>query len=162
MFKLTKKDIHLNQSATGKIQAIKSIAQALVDADLVEDGYSEEIQQCEQQAASYLDNGIAIIPTTVSRHLIKKAGVQIFHFPQGIVWGENGKLAYIVIGIAANSDEQLTFLDKLTRNISKDGIEEKIKNIKTVEDVINILTGKNDKVTLLEHTIDALLDSIIF
>ncbi|MCO6523937.1 MAG: fused PTS fructose transporter subunit IIA/HPr protein [Candidatus Schmidhempelia sp.] len=145
MFELITKDVHLNQSAPDKTQAIKNIAQALVDAGLVEDGYSEGMLQREQQAATYLDNGIAIPHgTTTTRHLVKKTGVQVFHFPQGVAWGEDGQLAYVAIGIAASSDEHLTLLRQLTRVLGEDSIEEQIKNVKTAEDMINILTGKNE------------------
>jgi multiphosphoryl transfer protein len=145
MFELITKDVHLNQSAPDKTQAIKNIAQALVDAGLVEDGYGEGMLQREQQAATYLDNGIAIPHgTTTTRHLVKKTGVQVFHFPQGVIWGEDGQLAYVAIGIAASSDEHLSLLRQLTRVLGEDGIEEKIKNVKTAEEMINILTGNND------------------
>jgi hypothetical protein len=67
-----------------------------------------------------------------------------------------------VIGMATNPDEQRTFLRQLTRSVGKNNIEEKIENIKTVKELINILTGKNNTVRLREHFIDSLLDSIIF
>ena len=44
--------------------------------------------------------------------MVKKTGVQVFQFPQGIEWGE-GNIAYIVIGIAARSDEHLAFTSSI-------------------------------------------------
>lgn len=68
------------------------------------------MQKRENQASTYLGNGIAIPHGTVeTRHNVLQTGVQVFQFPQGIDW-DNGHKAYIVIGIAAKSEEHLTLL----------------------------------------------------
>ncbi|WP_392566905.1 fused PTS fructose transporter subunit IIA/HPr protein [Utexia brackfieldae] len=145
MFELVAKDVHMNQSAQDKTQAIKSIAQALVEAGFVEEGYGEGMLQREQQAATYLDNGIAIPHgTTTTRYLVKKTGVQVFHFPQGVKWGDEDQLAYVAIGIAASSDEHLELLRQLTRVLGDDDVEDRLKQVKSADDIVAILTGKSE------------------
>ena len=144
MFHLVKEDIHLNEQATNKTEAIKKVAAALTSAGFVEEGYVDGMLEREAQAATYLGIGLAIPHgTTKTRHLVKKTGVQVFCFPNGVEWGDDGEKAYLAIGIAASSDEHLELLRQLTHVLSADGIEKRIKNIKSTDEAIAILTGKS-------------------
>ena len=143
MFHLVKEDIHLNEQAPNKTEAIKKVAAALTSAGFVEEGYVDGMLEREEQAATYLGIGLAIPHgTTKTRHLVKKTGVQVFCFPNGVEWGDDGEKAYLAIGIAASSDEHLELLRQLTHVLSADGVEERIKNIKSADEAIAILTGK--------------------
>lgn len=143
MFHLVKEDIHLNEQAINKTEAIKKVAAALTSVGFVEEGYVDGMLEREAQAATYLGIGLAIPHgTTKTRHLVKKTGVQVFCFPNGVEWGDDGEKAYLAIGIAASSDEHLELLRQLTHVLSADGIEERIKNIKSTDEAIAILTGK--------------------
>ncbi|WP_392564412.1 fused PTS fructose transporter subunit IIA/HPr protein [Orbus wheelerorum] len=148
MLQLTKDDIYLDQQADNKQEAIKKIASALTQQQFVEEGYVEGMLAREAQAATYLGSGIAIPHgTTTTRHLVKKTGVQVFYFPDGVIWGDEGEKAYIAIGIAASSDEHLTILRQLTHVLGDDDVEERIKQIKTVDDVVALLTGQSNSET---------------
>ncbi|MCO6548325.1 MAG: fused PTS fructose transporter subunit IIA/HPr protein [Gilliamella sp.] len=143
MFHLVKENIHLNEQATNKTEAIKKIATALTNAGFVEDGYVDGMLEREAQAATYLGIGLAIPHgTTKTRHLVKKTGVQVFCFPNGVQWGDDGEKAYLAIGIAASSDEHLELLRQLTHVLGAEGVEERIKKIQSADEVIAILTGK--------------------
>lgn len=143
MFHLVKEDIHLNEQAANKSEAIKKIAAALTSAGYVEEGYVDGMLERESQAATYLGIGIAIPHgTPKTRHLVKKTGVQVFCFPQGVEWGDDGEKAYLAIGIAASSDEHLELLRQLTHVLGADGVEERIKKIQTADEALAILTGK--------------------
>ncbi|WP_392553260.1 fused PTS fructose transporter subunit IIA/HPr protein [Orbus wheelerorum] len=148
MLQLTKDDIYLDQQADNKQEAIKKIASALTQQQFVEEGYVEGMLAREAQAATYLGSGIAIPHgTTTTRHLVKKTGVQVFYFPDGVIWGDEGEKAYIAIGIAASSDEHLTILRQLTHVLGDDDVEDRIKQIKTVDDVVALLTGQSTSET---------------
>ncbi|MCX8580738.1 fused PTS fructose transporter subunit IIA/HPr protein [Gilliamella sp. B3482] len=143
MFHLVKEDIHLNEQVANKSEAIKKIAAALTSAGYVEEGYVDGMLERESQAATYLGIGIAIPHgTPKTRHLVKKTGVQVFCFPQGVEWGDDGEKAYLAIGIAASSDEHLELLRQLTHVLGADGVEERIKKIQTADEALAILTGK--------------------
>ncbi|MCX8650290.1 fused PTS fructose transporter subunit IIA/HPr protein [Gilliamella sp. B2776] len=144
MFHLVKENIHLNEQAPNKTEAIKKVAAALTSAGFVEEGYVDGMLEREAQAATYLGIGLAIPHgTTKTRHLVKKTGVQVFCFPNGVEWGDDGEKAYLAIGIAASSDEHLELLRQLTHVLSADGVEERIKNIQSADEAIAILTGKS-------------------
>ena len=120
MFNLPENNIHLSATADNKQQAIEMAANALVQDGYVEAGYLQGMLAREQQTSTFLGNGIAIPHGTLeTRDMVKKTGVQIFQFPQGIEWGE-GNTAYIVIGIAARSDEHLALLRQLTHVLGDD------------------------------------------
>ena len=142
MLELSESNIHLNANAADKQQAIEMAASALVQADNVENGYLQGMLAREQQTSTFLGNGIAIPHGTLdTRSMVKKTGVQVFQFPQGIEWGE-GNIAYVVIGIAARSDEHLPLLRQLTRVLSDEDTAEKLAKITDVAEFRAILMGE--------------------
>ena len=142
MLELSESNIHLNANAADKQQAIEMAASALVQADNVENGYLQGMLAREQQTSTFLGNGIAIPHGTLdTRSMVKKTGVQVFQFPQGIEWGE-GNIAYVVIGIAARSDEHLSLLRQLTHVLSDEGTAAKLAKITDVAEFRAILMGE--------------------
>ena len=142
MLELSESNIHLNANAADKQQAIEMAASALVQADNVENGYLQGMLAREQQTSTFLGNGIAIPHGTLdTRSMVKKTGVQVFQFPQGIEWGE-GNIAYVVIGIAARSDEHLSLLRQLTHVLSNEDTAAKLAKITDVAEFRAILMGE--------------------
>ena len=142
MLELSESNIHLNANAADKQQAIEMAASALVQADNVENGYLQGMLAREQQTSTFLGNGIAIPHGTLdTRSMVKKTGVQVFQFPQGIEWGD-GNIAYVVIGIAARSDEHLSLLRQLTHVLSDEDTAAKLAKITDVTEFRAILMGE--------------------
>ena len=142
MLELSESNIHLNANAADKQQAIEIAASALVQADNVENGYLQGMLAREQQTSTFLGNGIAIPHGTLdTRSMVKKTGVQVFQFPQGIEWGE-GNIAYVVIGIAARSDEHLSLLRQLTHVLSDEDTAAKLAKITDIAEFRAILMGE--------------------
>lgn len=141
MLQLSQNDIQLAQAQSNKLDAIRSIAADLSAKGLVEAGYVEGMLNREAQNSTFLGNGIAIPHgTTDTRDLVKETGVAVHHFPAGVDWGD-GNTVYVAIGIAAKSDEHLGILKQLTKVLSADGVEEKLKQAKTENDIIALLNG---------------------
>lgn len=142
MFQLSQQDIHLGAAASGKQEAIRQVAAALTSAGCVSAGYVDGMLQRELQTSTYLGNGIAIPHgTTDTRDLVLNTGVQVFQFPQGIEWGE-GQTAYVVIGIAARSDEHLALLRQLTHVLSDDSVAEQLAKTTSTEELRSLLMGE--------------------
>lgn len=142
MLELSESNIHLNANAADKQQAIEMAASALIQADNVENGYLQGMLARELQTSTFLGNGIAIPHGTLdTRSMVKKTGVQVFQFPQGIEWGE-GNIAYVVIGIAARSDEHLSLLRQLTQVLSDEDTAAKLAKITDVAEFRAILMGE--------------------
>jgi len=142
MLSLSSNDIKLNQSPANKQQAIKSLAQDLVNKTYVETNYVEGMLAREAQNSTYLGNGIAIPHGTVAtRDLVNRTGVQLHHYPHGVDWGD-GQTVYLAIAIAAKSDEHLAILKQLTNVLSADGVEQQLQQCDNAETIVTLLNGK--------------------
>ncbi len=142
MFQLELKAIKPGAQATDKQDAIRQVAAALAAAGNTGEGYVNGMLAREHQTSTYLGNGIAIPHgTTDTRDLVLKTGVQVFQFPQGISWGED-QTAYVVIGIAAKSDEHLELLRQLTHVLSDDSVAEQLRKTDSAETLRSLLMGE--------------------
>ncbi|MEZ8152798.1 fused PTS fructose transporter subunit IIA/HPr protein [Vibrio splendidus] len=158
MLKLSKSDITLGQTAEDKFKAIQNIAGDLTAKGLVDSGYVEGMLNRENQNSTFLGNGIAIPHgTTDTRGLVKETGVAVHHFPEGIDWAD-GNRVYVAIGITAKSDEHLGILKQLTKVLAADGVEEKLKQAKSEDEIIALLNGE----VQLEADLDASLVQLLF
>lgn len=159
MFNLPENNIHLAVQATNKQQAIEMVAAALERAGYVESGYLQGMLARELQTSTFLGNGIAIPHGTLeTRSMVKDTGVQIFQFPQGIEWGE-GNIAYVVIGIAARSDEHLTLLRQLTHVLGDEDVAAQLATLQDVKKFRAILMGESDEVTVKSDDIHLNIDT---
>lgn len=148
MFQLSVHNIHPGEQAGSKEEAIRQIATALVQTGNVGVGYVDGMLAREQQTSTFLGNGIAIPHgTTDTRDQVLKTGVQVFQFPQGVLWGE-GQVAYVAIGIAASSDEHLGLLRQLTHVLSDDSVAEQLKTATTAEELRALLMGEKQSEAL--------------
>lgn len=159
MLNLSAKNIRLNGSAANKEEAIKLVAAGLVTNGNVENGYEAGMLAREQQTSTFLGNGIAIPHGTLdTRGLVKETGVQIIQFPKGIEWSE-GNTAYVVIGIAAKSDEHLTLLRQLTTVLSDEEAAEKLAKTQDVQEFADILSGKKTLPAIAEENLSLNIDT---
>ncbi|MGC6386372.1 fused PTS fructose transporter subunit IIA/HPr protein [Ewingella sp. S1.OA.A_B6] len=152
MFQLSQQDIHLGALANNKEEAIRQVAAALTQAGRVSEGYVDGMLQRELQTSTYLGNGIAIPHgTTDTRDLVLDTGVQVFQFPQGIEWGDD-QTAYIVIGIAARSDEHLGLLRQLTHVLSDDSVSARMAKTDSAEELRSLLMGEKNAAEFIFDT----------
>ncbi|MDG6895530.1 fused PTS fructose transporter subunit IIA/HPr protein [Volucribacter amazonae] len=159
MFNLPEDNIHLAAKADNKQQAIEQVAQALEQAGYVEAGYLQGMLAREQQTSTFLGNGIAIPHGTLdTRNMVKNTGVQVFQFPQGIEWGE-GNLAYVVIGIAAKSDEHLALLRQLTHVLGDEEVAASLANLADRKKFRAILMGEGEALQVKQESISLDIDS---
>lgn len=153
MLNLSAKNIRLNGSASNKEDVIRLVAAELVKNGNVAEGYESGMLARETQTSTFLGNGIAIPHGTLdTRDLVQETGVQIIQLPQGVEWGE-GNIAYVVIGIAAKSDEHLTLLRQLTTVLSDEDAAETLAKTQDLEEFIAVLSGKKNLPPLSEELI---------
>jgi len=114
MLSLDASAVRLGASAENKTDAIRQVGQILIDSGYIEPGYVDSLLAREKVANTFLGNGIAIphgVPK--DRGLIKRTGVAVLQVPDGVDWNP-GDRVYLVVGIAAKSDEHLQILTNLT------------------------------------------------
>ncbi|MBK4714147.1 MULTISPECIES: fused PTS fructose transporter subunit IIA/HPr protein [Tenebrionibacter/Tenebrionicola group] len=142
MFQLTVKAIHPGAQAADKDAAIRLVADALVQAGNAAPGYVEGMLAREAQTSTFLGSGIAMPHgTTDTRDWVLKTGVQVFQFPEGVAWGDD-QTAYVVIGIAARSDEHLGLLRQLTRVLSDESVAQQLRTATGAETLRALLMGE--------------------
>ena len=112
---ITRSCIRLHARAGTKDEAIRLAGQLLADAGYIEPAYIDSLLKREQVANTFLGSGVAIPHGMIEdRHLIHHTGIAILQLPDGVEWNE-GQKAYLVVAIAAQSDEHIALLRRLTR-----------------------------------------------
>ncbi|MFZ1861479.1 MAG: PTS sugar transporter subunit IIA, partial [Candidatus Competibacter sp.] len=111
---ITKSCIQLDARAGNKEDAIRQAGKLLADAGYIQPAYIDSLLKREQVANTFLGSGVAIPHGMIDdRHLIQHTGIAILQLPEGVDWNE-GQKAYLVVAIAAQSDEHISLLRRLT------------------------------------------------
>lgn len=114
---LTLKTVRLNGTARDKEDAIRQAGALLVEGGYVAPGYIEGMLQREQSMSTYVGNGVAIPHGQFDNlSLIYKTGICVLQLPEGVIWEDEEKV-YLVVGIAATSDEHVNILANLAEVI---------------------------------------------
>ena len=110
---LSKDRISLQASATDKVDAIRKAGELLVTSGCVLPEYVDGMLTREQSMSTSLGNGVAI-PHGIyeNREHILQTGISILQLTEGVDW-EEGEKVFMVIGIAASSDEHVGVLSNL-------------------------------------------------
>lgn len=142
--------VYMHQTAENKTAALNKLCEILQQDGLTTARYLHGLEQRERQSATYLGQGIAIPHgTPESRDEILQTGVRFVHFPEGVVWTEQGDVVYLAVVIAAKSDEHLQVLQLLTRALSEGDLTSTLRNATTKEQILNIIQG--EKPSLFKH-----------
>lgn len=158
MLTLRVDDVRLGAQAQDKQEAIRQVAAELTTAGLVTAGYVDGMLRREAQTATYLGSGIAIPHgTTDTRDQVMQTGVKVLHFADGVEWAD-GQKAYVVIGIAAKSDEHLGILRQLTRVLSDDQVADQLRTVSAAETLVALLNGEQANQSLLLDNSTVLVD----
>ncbi len=116
---LKKSNIVLNLKSVDKEDAIRMAGQLLVEGGYVDSSYIEAMLEREKQLSTYIGKGVAI-PHGVGRakNNIKKTGMVVLQFPQGVMFDE--EKAYLIIGIAGAGKEHLSILANIASTLDDD------------------------------------------
>jgi phosphocarrier protein FPr len=114
---LSAQTVKVQGQATDKADAIRQAGALLVDGGCVDPAYVQGMLAREQTMSTYLGNGVAIPHgQNDNRADIRRTGISVLQLPAGVEW-EPGEMAYLVIGIAASSDEHVGVLSNLAEVI---------------------------------------------
>jgi len=119
---LSKERISLQASATDKADAIRKAGELLLTSGCVLPEYIDGMLTRERSMSTSLGNGVAI-PHGIyeNREHILKTGISVLQLSDGVDWDE-GEKVYLVIGIAASSDEHVGVLANLADVIDNEDI----------------------------------------
>ncbi len=122
---LETKNIFINQESGKKEDIIRRIGDIFSSQGYTNESYTQAMLDKEKVFNTYIGNEIAI-PHGIeaAKKDIKKTGLVLMTFPDGVDWGAVEKVR-VVIGIAAVGDEHLDVLQKIAMTFSdKEGLEQ--------------------------------------
>jgi phosphocarrier protein FPr len=139
MVSLGPENVRIAAHAMDRADAIHQAGVILVEGGYIHPGYIHSMIKREQVSATYLGNGIAIphgLPQ--DRQLIQHTGLSVLQVPHGVEWNP-GEIVYLVVAIAARSDEYSGFLSKLTDVLADEATVMKLARTRRVEDIVAAL-----------------------
>ncbi len=132
--------IQLQATAIDKTDAIRQAGQLLVDSGCVQARYVDGMLAREETMSTYLGNGVSIPHGQYdNRDDILQTGISVLQVPAGVEW-EDGEKAYLVIGIAASSDEHVGVLANLAEVIEDEDLTLKLSQTTDPMLVLNELS----------------------
>jgi phosphoenolpyruvate-protein phosphotransferase len=141
MMELEQTNVLLHARVTSKQDAIHAAGDLLVNSGYIKPGYIDSMMAREKVANTYLGNGIAIphgLPK--DRDLILRTGISVVQVPEGFEWNP-GEPVYLIVGIAARSDEHLEVLANLTHVLGDERQVHRLSATNDPRDIIRTLSG---------------------
>lgn len=113
---LKKENVVVGLPSCTRDEAIKHAGQLLIDSGYVSSEYIDAMLEREHIVSTFIGNGVAI-PHGVGRSkgLIKKSGLVVLQYPNGINY--NGNTAYLVIGISGKNNDHIKILSNIAEQI---------------------------------------------
>ncbi len=130
--------IRVQGRASDKEEAIRLSGGLLVGTGCVTPAYIDGMLAREETMSTYLGNGVAIPHGQFeNREDILETGISVLQLPEGVQWDEDEK-AYLIIAIAASSDDHIGVLATLAEVIED-------------EETTQLLIQTDDPRLILEH-----------
>lgn len=135
---LSTERIRLQAQAKDRSDAIRQAGDLLVQSGCVQPPYIDGMLAREESMSTYLGSGVSIPHGLFeNREHILQTGISVLQIPLGVEWDE-GELAYLIIGIAASSDEHVGVLASLAEAIED-------------EDTTRLLIETSDPTIILKY-----------
>lgn len=136
---LDENNIILGLKSESKEEAIVRAGELLFEKGYVNYEYIDSMIERENRISTYIGMGIAIPHGTESgKNEIKKSGVVILQYPNGINFG--GQIAYLIIAVAAEGDDHLEILSNIASSL---GNVELVESLRTTVDAQEVLSVFN-------------------
>ena len=138
---LIKESILTNKAFLDNKEATIAAGNLLLENGYIEKEYIDSmLEKLEIQSfATYIGNGVAI-PHGMSdgSKYVTNTGISVIQVPEGVDW--NDEKAYIVVGIAANSDDHMNVLASLADAIEDVEDAKKLWSETSVEKIYELLS----------------------
>ena len=137
---LEKKNIVLNCTPATPEEAIRTCGRLLLESGYIEEGYIQAMLERDKNESVAIGSHAAIPHSGSESHaLVKKTGLAVMTYPDGIDW--NGQLVRLVIGIASKGEDHLEILKRIVEIIkSKEDVDALVDHT-DVEDLYKKLNG---------------------
>ncbi len=138
---LIKESILTNKEFSENKEATVAAGNLLFENGYVQKEYIQSmLEKLDTQSfATYIGNGVAI-PHGMSEgsKYVIDTGISVIQVPEGVDWNE--EKAYIIVGIAANSDDHMNVLASLADAIEDIEDAKKLWKETSVDKIFNLLS----------------------
>lgn len=129
---LARNNILVGLESVSKTEAIQAAGKLLHQYGYVGEAYIDAMLRREELTTTYMGMGVAIPHgTNDAKAEVKKTGIVVLQFPDGIDFGD--EKAYLLIGIAGVGDEHLEVLARVATCIEDEEVLEKLKTTKDID-----------------------------
>ncbi len=138
---IERSNVQIHARVANKAEAIHAAGNLLVSSQYMKAGYIDSMLAREKVANTFLGNGIAIphgLPK--DRDLILRTGIAVLQVPEGVQWNR-GETVYLVVAIAARSDEHIGILANLTDVLTEEDTVRQLATTNDPNDIIAALSG---------------------
>ena len=137
---LEKKNIVLNCKPVSPEEAIKAVGKRMVESGYVEEAYIQGMLDREKSFSVAIGSHVAIPHgTEESRKAIKKTGLIVMTYPEGIEWGDD--TVRLVVGIASTGEDHLGILGKIVEVAETEEDTDKLVDNASVDQLYKLLNG---------------------
>ena len=137
---LERKNIVLNCASVTPEEAIRACGRRMVESGYVDEAYIQGMLDREASFSVAIGSHVAIPHGTNDvKPLIKRTGVVVMTYPEGIDW--NGDKVKLVVGIAAKGEEHLEVLGRIVAIASTDEDTDKLVASADAEVLFKNLNG---------------------
>ena len=138
---LIKESIFTEQAFSSKEEATIMAGEILLKNGYIEKEYIDSmLEKLETQSfATYIGNGVAI-PHGMAEgsKYVNHTGISVIQVPEGVLWNE--EIAYVIVGIAANSNDHMGVLSALADAIEEEEDAKKLWKETSTENIFNLLS----------------------
>jgi mannitol/fructose-specific phosphotransferase system IIA component len=138
---LSLETIKINAAAVSKEDAIRKAGALLVNVGAVEPAYVNGMLEREKTMSTYLGNGVSIPHGQFGDlTLVHHSAISVLQLPDGVEWDEDGEKAYLIVGIAATSDEHIKILANLADVVENEETAQLLAKTADAEIILNYLS----------------------
>lgn len=136
--RITEDNLHLNCQAKNKTDVLKLVSDVFYQKEYVNQDCMTFLVAREKQISTFLGNGIALPHLTKeANNIILKTGVEIFQFPDGVIW-DRSNVMFIAIGVVAKNKEHIEVLKEIASIFSDEMIAHALSLISNKQDFLRI------------------------
>lgn len=136
---ITASNLHLGCQARNKAEVLTMVGNEFKKKGYVNQDCVHFLNEREQQISTFLGNGITLphLPKSAN-DIIVTSGVEIFQFPDGVIW-DRTNVMFIAIGVIAKSREHIDVLREIALIFSDEFISNALSLTSSENEFLSIL-----------------------
>ena len=138
---LEKKNIILNYTPVTPEEAIRACGRLLLESGYIEEGHIQSMLERDKNESVAIGSYVTIPHgDSKSRPLVKKTGLAVMTYPDGISW--NGERVRMAIGVASRGEDRLEILKRVAAIAADEESTDRLADSAAAEELYQKLNGR--------------------